>query len=64
MEEKYAKKGSRAKSVLLFGQAQIRACPNTVLSTDHREAPSGFGKTTAIREFLRENTSQGACEYW
>ncbi len=28
------------------------------------EAPSGFGKTTVIREYLKENLPQGACEYW
>ncbi len=28
------------------------------------EAPSGFGKTTAVREYLKENLPHGACEYW
>lgn len=28
------------------------------------EAPSGFGKTTAIREYLKDNQPHGACEYW
>lgn len=28
------------------------------------EAPSGFGKTTAVREYLRENLPSGAQEYW
>ena len=28
------------------------------------EAPSGFGKTTAIRQYLKEYISDGACEYW
>lgn len=28
------------------------------------EAPSGFGKTTAIREYLKGNLPRGACEYW
>jgi len=28
------------------------------------EAPSGFGKTTAVREYLRENIKDGAREYW
>ena len=28
------------------------------------EAPSGFGKTTVIREYLKENLPQGATEYW
>ncbi|MDX9871220.1 MAG: LuxR C-terminal-related transcriptional regulator [Clostridia bacterium] len=28
------------------------------------EAPSGFGKTTAVREYLRENLSSEDCEYW
>ncbi len=28
------------------------------------EAPSGFGKTTAVREYLNENLPQGSCQYW
>ncbi len=28
------------------------------------EAPSGFGKTTAVKEYLKENLSHNACEYW
>lgn len=28
------------------------------------KAPAGFGKTTAIRECLKENISQDACKYW
>lgn len=28
------------------------------------EAPSGFGKTTAVKEYLKENLPAGACEYW
>lgn len=28
------------------------------------EAPSGFGKTTAVREYLKKNLPHGACEYW
>ncbi len=28
------------------------------------EAPSGFGKTTAIREYLKEYLAHDACEYW
>ena len=39
--------------------AQIPNHPLTVV-----EAPSGFGKTTAVREFLKEYLSDGACEYW
>jgi len=39
--------------------AQIPLHPLTVV-----EAPSGFGKTTAVREYLRENLPSGACEYW
>lgn len=38
---------------------QIASHPLTIV-----EAPSGFGKTTAIREYLKENLPQGACEYW
>lgn len=28
------------------------------------EAPSGFGKTTAIREYLNRNISENDCQYW
>lgn len=28
------------------------------------EAPSGFGKTTAVREYIKENLPPSACEYW
>ncbi len=28
------------------------------------EAPSGFGKTTAVREYLKERLPLGACGYW
>lgn len=38
---------------------QISHHPLTIV-----EAPSGFGKTTAVREYLREKVSHGACEYW
>ena len=39
--------------------AQISYYPLTIV-----EAPSGFGKTTAVREFLRENLPVDASEYW
>jgi LuxR family maltose regulon positive regulatory protein len=39
--------------------AQISNYPVTVV-----EAPSGFGKTTAVSEYLNENLPQGACEHW
>ena len=39
--------------------AQISHSPLTVV-----EAPSGFGKTTAVREYLNENRTHGAQEYW
>lgn len=39
--------------------AQIPYYPLTVV-----EAPSGFGKTTAVREYLNEHLPRGACEYW
>jgi LuxR family maltose regulon positive regulatory protein len=39
--------------------AQISGHPLTVV-----EAPSGFGKTTAVREYFRENLPAGAGEYW
>jgi LuxR family transcriptional regulator, maltose regulon positive regulatory protein len=38
---------------------QIPHYPLTIV-----EAPSGFGKTTAIREYLRENLPDGSKEYW
>ncbi len=38
---------------------QISHHPLTIV-----EAPSGFGKTTAVREYLKEQISHGACEYW
>lgn len=39
--------------------AHISQYPLTIV-----EAPSGFGKTTAVREYLKENLPPGACEYW
>lgn len=39
--------------------ARIPQYPLTVI-----EAPSGFGKTTAIREYFKENLPPKACEYW
>ena len=39
--------------------AQIPYFPLTVV-----EAPSGFGKTTAVREYLKEALSDGARQYW
>lgn len=39
--------------------AQISQHPLTVVA-----APSGFGKTTAVREYLGENLPYDACRYW
>lgn len=39
--------------------ARIPFYPLTIV-----EAPSGFGKTTAVREYLRENLPANAAEYW
>ena len=39
--------------------AQISQHPLTVVA-----APSGFGKTTAVREYLEENLPYDACRYW
>ena len=39
--------------------ANISNHPLTII-----EAPSGFGKTTAVREFLKGNLSGEAHEYW
>lgn len=58
-------KKERPKKVYYFSDklkrklARIPYHPLTIV-----EAPSGFGKTTAIREYLKENLPQGACEYW
>lgn len=38
---------------------QIPHYPLTIV-----EAPSGFGKTTAVREYLKGHLPQGACEFW
>lgn len=38
---------------------KIPQCPVTII-----EAPAGFGKTTAIREYLNENLSKEARQYW
>ncbi len=39
--------------------SQIPYYPLTIV-----EASSGFGKTTAVREYLKKNLPTGACEYW
>lgn len=39
--------------------AKIRDYPLTVI-----EAPWGFGKTTAVREYLKSNLTEDAREYW
>lgn len=39
--------------------AQMPYYPLTIV-----EAPSGFGKTTAVREYLKENLPPDACEFW
>ncbi|PWJ50927.1 LuxR C-terminal-related transcriptional regulator [Faecalicatena contorta] len=41
---------------------QLNQIPNYPLTIV--EAPSGFGKTTAVQEYLKENLPHGACEYW
>lgn len=41
---------------------QLDQIPNHPLTIV--EAPSGFGKTTAVREYLKENLPSGAQEYW
>ncbi len=46
-------------SMLKHRLNQISHYPLTIV-----EAPSGFGKTTAIREYLSENIPQSACVYW
>ena len=59
------RKNTNPKKVYYFSAklsrqlAQIQRHPLTIV-----EAPSGFGKTTAIREFLKNNLSVGAREYW
>jgi LuxR family maltose regulon positive regulatory protein len=60
-----AAKHPDARSIFYFPErlkkklAQISSYPATVV-----EAPSGFGKTTAVREYLKENIPRGACERW
>lgn len=39
--------------------SQIIEFPLTIV-----EAPSGFGKTTAVREYLKGNLPQGSVQYW
>ena len=39
--------------------AQISCYPLTVV-----EAPSGFGKTTAVREYLKENLPEDVWNHW
>ncbi len=39
--------------------AQISLYPLTIV-----QAPSGFGKTTAVREYLKKSIHEGADEYW
>ncbi len=39
--------------------SQIIEFPLTIV-----EAPSGFGKTTAVREYLKENLPQDCAQYW
>lgn len=58
------KQGTRTKKFYFSDRlkrqlAQIPHHPLTIV-----EAPSGFGKTTAIREYLKENLSEGARAYW
>jgi LuxR family maltose regulon positive regulatory protein len=60
-----AAKRPDARSIFYFPErlkkklAQISSYPATVV-----EAPSGFGKTTAVREYLKENIPRNACERW
>lgn len=44
---------------LKAGLNQISQYPLTVI-----EAPSGFGKTTAVREYLRNELAQATCEWY
>ncbi|HWQ78483.1 MAG TPA: LuxR C-terminal-related transcriptional regulator [Anaerovoracaceae bacterium] len=56
---------SKPKRVYYFPdklKKQLDQIPNYPLTIV--EAPSGFGKTTAVREYLKENVPSDACEYW
>jgi len=44
---------------LKYQLSQISCYPLTVV-----EAPAGFGKTTAVREFLNETLSENSIQYW
>ena len=60
MEKRSGRQQKYYFSDKLKGQlAQIPYHPLTIV-----EAPSGFGKTTAIREYLKGNLQQGSSEYW
>jgi LuxR family maltose regulon positive regulatory protein len=61
----WRKRNARGKKKYYFSDnlkrqlANISNYPLTII-----EAPSGFGKTTAVREFLKENLSEEEHEYW
>ena len=60
MQKKFSQQNKYYFSKKLKRQLdQISRHPLTIV-----EAPSGFGKTTAVREYLKEKISHGACEYW
>lgn len=60
MQKKFSQQNKYYFSEKLKRQLdQISRHPLTIV-----EAPSGFGKTTAVREYLKEKISHGACEYW
>lgn len=60
MQKKFSQQNKYYFSEKLKRQLdQISCHPLTIV-----EAPSGFGKTTAVREYLKEKISHGACEYW
>ena len=58
MQNKYQQRIYLSET-LKYQLAHIPYFPLTVV-----DAPSGFGKTTAVREYLRENLTEGARQYW
>ncbi len=59
MQSKYYQQKIYLSDKLKSQLAQILYFPLTIV-----EAPSGFGKTTAVREYLNEALTEGARQYW
>jgi LuxR family maltose regulon positive regulatory protein len=65
MERVMAKKTTHIEDIVYFPKrllskvSRVKDYPLTVV-----EAPSGFGKTTSLRGYLRENLSSSARDFW